>query len=153
MSTYIQPAEKVQLLKLTERLKSLSKLASLTAIGIGCLVLGGWIFDITILKSVLPGLVTMKANTALGIIGSGLSLWLWHFSRRETRVTLTHLFSIGAQVLAIVVTLLGLVSLIQYGFQVDFGIDQILFKDSIDAVDAAARGRMAPNTATNFLLL
>ncbi|MGB7443706.1 MAG: PAS domain S-box protein, partial [Coleofasciculaceae cyanobacterium] len=42
---------------------------------------------------------------------------------------------------------------IQYGFQVDFGIDQILFKDSIDAVDAAARGRMAPNTATNFLLL
>lgn len=153
MPTYNQPAREIPLPTLRERLSYLSELASLTTIGIGSLALCGWAFDIAPFKSVLPGLVTMKANTALGIIGSGLALWLWHFSRKEARRNLTRLSSVGLQIFAIFVSLLSLVTLIQYGFQVDFGIDQLLFKDSIDAVDAAARGRMAPNTAISFLLL
>lgn len=41
-----------------------------TAAGIVCILLGltvlaGWWFDIASLKTVLPGLVSMKANTAL----------------------------------------------------------------------------------------
>src|SRR5580658_937463 len=50
--------------------------SSIAAVVLGCLVLCGWAFHIEILKTVLPGLVTMKANTALGIAFSGASLWL-----------------------------------------------------------------------------
>src|SRR5256885_216689 len=56
--------------------KSFPGAASLLVALIGALVLVGWMFDITMLKSVLPGLVTMKANTAIGMLLSGSALAL-----------------------------------------------------------------------------
>jgi hypothetical protein len=43
---------------------------------VGSLVLVGWTLDIATLKSVAPGFVTMKANTALAFLLAGVSLWL-----------------------------------------------------------------------------
>ena len=40
------------------------------------LVLIGWAFHIGFLMTVFPGLVTMKANTAVGLALAGISLWL-----------------------------------------------------------------------------
>jgi cytochrome bd-type quinol oxidase subunit 2 len=56
--------------------KKMSKIASVFSIVVGAVVLFGWTLDITALKSVLPNFVTMKANTALGFVLAGLSLWL-----------------------------------------------------------------------------
>src|SRR5208283_2194878 len=36
---------------------------------------------------------------------------------------------------------------------VDFGIDQLLFREAVGAVGTLSSGRMAPVTAVNFLLL
>ena len=51
----------------------------------GIIVLIGWIFDIAILKSPHPALITMKANTALCFILIGVSLWLLQFSQKGQR--------------------------------------------------------------------
>jgi hypothetical protein len=44
---------------------------SVVLITVGTLVLVGWSFDIALLKSVLPGLATMKPNTAICFILRG----------------------------------------------------------------------------------
>ena len=51
-----------------------SRGASATGILVGASVLVGWLLDIPLLKSVIPGLVTMKANAALCFILAGVAL-------------------------------------------------------------------------------
>ena len=56
------------------------KLAANTAgvltLATGALVLVGWAFDLSSLKNILPNLVTMKANPALGLAPRGLAVML-----------------------------------------------------------------------------
>ncbi|HIK12286.1 MAG TPA: methyl-accepting chemotaxis protein [Oscillatoriaceae cyanobacterium M33_DOE_052] len=89
----------------------------------------------------------MKANTAIGFVMGGLALW---FMQEKTT-------SLGgrrtAGCCAVVMLMIGLLTLMQYGLNRDFGIDQLIFKESANAVATAHPGRMAPNTALNFLLL
>lgn len=128
-------------------LQSFSKKASVTVILIGCVVIVGWIFNIAVLKSILPGLVTMKANTATGFILGGLSLWLKH--QQPTQLTMRR----AAFGCAILVLLIGLLTMMEYGLHIDLGIDQLLFEEPPDAVATATPGRMAPNTALSFFLV
>jgi len=127
--------------------QSFSQKTSVAVVLIGCIVMVGWFKDIAVLKSVVPGWVAMKVNTAICLILGGMSLWLWHW-RRTTDITRR-----AAQICAFLVLLIGLLTLIQYAFNVEFGIDQILFKTSIDPLGDAAPGRMAVHTAVIFLLL
>ncbi len=132
---------------LVASLKSFSHAASVTVILIGGLALIGWALDIPLLKSILPGLVTMKANTALAFILAGLSLWLLRDEAAGPRARrITHL-------LAGIVVLIGLLTLTEYVFSWNMGIDQLFFRESREAVGTSSPGRMAPNTALNFLLV
>src|ERR1700689_3707782 len=110
--------------------KSLRLYCQLTAIAVmvlGCMVLYGWAFHIEILKTVLPGLVPMKANSATSMVCSGISLWL--LLSDESRV-LRHRI---ARLLAIVPTLFGAATLSEYIFGVNLRIDQLLFRDILRA--------------------
>ncbi len=132
---------------LVTALQSFSRISSIFVILIGVTVLLGWIFQIDFLKSVLPGCVAMKVNTAVGLLLSGTALRFWH--QQPTR-RWTQLFG---QASAIVVLLIGLLTLGEYGFSVDLGIDQIWIKTPIDPLGDAAPGRMAVHAAFCFLLV
>jgi xanthine/uracil permease len=90
---------------LSTALQSFSKISSIFVILIGITVLLGWSFQIDFLKSVLPGSVAMKVNTALGLLLSGTALRLWH---QQPTGRWTRLFG---QASAIVVLLIGLLTL------------------------------------------
>jgi len=127
-----------------DRAGLLSKLFALISIVGGTLVLLGWALNIQLLKSVLPGLVSMKANTAIGFVLLGCSLIL-HENKKYARLF--------AKFISGVVLLLGLLTLSQYIFNINLGIDQLVFLDNPGAVLTSSPGRMAPSTALMFILL
>jgi PAS domain S-box-containing protein len=133
--------------RLVSSLASVSRGASALVIAAGCLVLVGWMLDIATLKSVFPGFVTMKANTALALIFAGLSLWSLpaeHPGRWTRR---------GGFACAAAVALVGILTLGEYLLGRDLGIDQLLVEEPAGAERTSHPGRMAPNSALSFLLI
>ncbi|MEG4345958.1 PAS domain S-box protein [Microcoleus sp. A003_D6] len=134
--------------------ESFSKKASIAVMAIGCTVILGWIFDVQLLKSILPGLVTMKANTAVCFILGGFSLFIQQIRRAKLTARKSQRnhksLMLGCSFLIILISLL---TLLQYSFNLDLGIDQLLFKESYTLTIPGTPGRMAPNTAGAFLLL
>jgi PAS domain S-box-containing protein len=144
--------------------KSLVRVASAIAIGVGCLTLIGWILDIAIFKSVIPGTATMKANTALAFILAGVSLYgreqgTLSRDNKAGGATTNYQFTIHnsqliiAKICAAIVALIGLLTLCQYIFNWNLGIDELLFRDLPRSPAMPFPGRMAETTALNFLLL
>jgi PAS domain S-box-containing protein len=107
--------------------------------GVGLAVLCGWALGIEGLKGVLPGFVTMKANTALCFTLAGAALAFR--GRPPLRLACA----------AAILVLAGL-TLTQEFTGADFGIDQILVRDSLTAPQTVAPGRMSPATALGFIL-
>ncbi len=121
--------------------KNVSEGISLFVIGVGCLVILGWALDIVALKNLLPGLATMKSNAALLFILGGISLRM----QAEGKISLI------AQACAFIVAFIGLVTMGEYLFNINAGIDQLFFEDTSEGV--LYPGRMSPATALAFLLL
>ena len=128
-----------------------TKLAAAAAAAFtGGLVLIGWAFDIAVLKSILPGWTAMKANTAACFILIGIALWLTArppaASNPRTPIFLSRFCGSLAG-------LIGLLTLGEYIFGWNPGIDQWLFREQAGTVGTSYPGRMAPETALNFVLL
>ena len=125
-------------------------------IAIGALVFAGWLFDLEPLKRVLPGLVAMKVNAALCFVLAGLSLRLLAREPADERAQQARKAAWGTAIAvacAAVVALVGLLTLCEYLFALDLGLDQLVLREEEGAIGTAAPGRMAPATALNFLLL
>jgi signal transduction histidine kinase len=128
------------------RLKTVSRAASALVALAGCLVLVGWVFGVPALQSVVPGLATMKANTALSFILAALSLWALASGPADP------LWRSIAYGCAAVVVLIGALTLAEYVSSWNLGIDELLFVDHATRAGTAAPGRMAPATAMNLLM-
>jgi len=124
-----------------------SRIAGATAVLIGCTVLLGWVFNIPFLKSVSSGLVPMKANTAIAFVFTGIALWLLNDERATQRR-----FRV-AQICALAVFLLGFLTLSEYIFGWNLGIDQFLFRDATPSSVIYFPGRMAPSSAFCFFMV
>jgi len=120
--------------------------ACVTAL-IGCAALLGWTFDNEFLKRIHPSLVTMKANTAVCLILVSASLFLIE----ERSVPKSR--RVLSQSIAIFVALVGLITLCEYLFGWNAGIDQWLFFESQKEAGLSFPGRMGIAASLNFLLL
>ncbi len=126
--------------RLTARFHTTARICAATVVALGVVVLFGWVFDVELLKRVLPRLSSMKANTALLFVLLGVALRL---ARDPPRRTLR----VG---LAGVVTTVAALTLVEQAWAIDLGIDELLVRD---LEPSAAPGRMATATAVNFTLL
>ncbi|MBS1214712.1 MAG: todS, partial [Proteobacteria bacterium] len=131
---------------LSRLLEHAPRVASAAAISVGILVLLGWAFDLPLLKSALSGLAAMKANTALGFILAGVSLW------SASPGAQTRPLRLVSRRCAAGVLLLGLLVIAEYLGGVDFGIDELLVRD-VTNLPGDIPGRMAFGTAACFTSL
>ena len=119
-------------------------------IAIGLSVLLGWWFDSVMLKSVLPGAIAMKPNTAVALGFGALSLLFFTRPTADSKPLLRKL-SLAFAVMAVTI---GALTLSEYVIGMNLGIDELLFRDSARGTVAGySAGRMAPISAFNFICL
>ncbi|MEY3297293.1 MAG: hypothetical protein RLZZ597_553 [Cyanobacteriota bacterium] len=129
-------------------------------LGLGVVVVGAWHLKVTALIQVIPGSPPIRYNTALAFVLAGLALLLLQYRRSWAWCPTSGVLAIGGLTLA------------QYLWQVDLGIDQWLMQDYITQnldpektvglaepvqqffilVDQPIPGRPSPNTALTFSL-
>jgi diguanylate cyclase (GGDEF)-like protein/PAS domain S-box-containing protein len=130
-----------------ELLRICCQISAVAVMALACLVLCGWAIHNPYLMSVIPGLVTMKANTATGLALSAISLWL--LLPDESHKATVRI----ARLLALMVALIGASTLGEYLFRVNLGIDELLLRDPAGSTGTSAPGRLSPMTATAFIAI
>ena len=74
---------------ISRRLRHIAWTCGVIVVVIGVMAMLGWVFHIGVLKSVLPGLVSMKMNAAVAFVIAGTSLLLQMTPRTPQRSTRT----------------------------------------------------------------
>ena len=126
------------------RCRSLSRAAATAATALGTLVLVGWALDLPVLKALVPGLATMKPNTALCFVLGGIALGL-RVTPRDSMATRWI-----AQLGGAVVLVIGVATLAEYVFHVDLALDALLFREPHPALGSPYPERMSQATALSF---
>lgn len=99
----------------------------------------GWLTKNQLAVQILPNLVPMQFNTALGFLLAGTALLVY---RRHNKM---------ANTCALLLAFIGLLTLLQYAFSINLKIDT-LFIEPFVSTKTLHPGRMAPNTALCFVL-
>lgn len=105
----------------------------------------GWILHIPSVTSIVPGSATMKPNTAIGFLLTGMALMLQARPGRSFRSVLI------ARICALSAAVIGALTLGQYLLGADLGIDGILIDVSATENPVPYPARMAANTAVAFV--
>jgi PAS domain S-box-containing protein len=113
-----------------------SNLAGWILIILSVIVLAGYAFDLVALETFAPNTAGMKANSALAIMLTGFAL----LRRKHSELPI---YSVS-------VFLIGALTLCEYVWNVNFGIDEILVRDRHYYIFP---GRISPPTSIGFVLL
>jgi len=121
-------------------------IAALLVMAVSFAVLTGWAFDIHSLKEVIRGSISMKANTAIGLFFLASAILLTTQEKLPKSNDL-------AQICGLFAITIAAVTLLEYQTGKNFGIDELLFRDSDGIGGIFPPGRPAPVTAIAFVLL
>jgi signal transduction histidine kinase len=116
-----------------------SMAAGLLAMAVGAFVLCGWAWNVEAFKTIY-GPITMKTNTAIGLLLCGISLTVLRWSPRLSR------FCAGSA------GLLAGLTLSEHLAGWNLGIDELLFTEAPGAAATASPNRMGLNASTSLLL-
>ena len=115
--------------------------------GVGVVALIGWALDLEPLKTLFLGNISIKTNTAISLTCLGLSLLcLAPVPRPRWQLML-------GRALAIVPTVIGLLTLSEHLLGWNLGIDQLLFAEPLGAAATASPNRMGPPASVSLPLL
>jgi signal transduction histidine kinase len=125
----------------------LTAAAAAATLAIGLVVLGGWAGNVDAMRRFFTAGLHMLPNTAMGFVAGGASLLLQ--SRPELTTGVRWKIARG---LALFVLALGVLTLCERAFEWSFGIDELLFHDSLRSFPYRPYGRMATNSTLAFIL-
>lgn len=132
--------------RVAQSFRTFSSLTAIVTILIASVVLAGWITGIQILKTFIPNSPSVKVNAAIAFICLGFGLLFM-----QERKNLVVRNRTAAKGLAMIVGLIGAISLAEYLFHWNAGVDQILFQET--STGTTSPGRIAPHAAFTFVLL
>jgi len=118
-------------------LRSSVNAASIVVFGVGLVVLLGWVMALPALRSIVPGLPAIRFNTALSFLLLGSSLW---FLQNEEA---SHAQKGIGKTLTSLALVISLLTLSEYLFGWDLGIDELFIRD-LDSPPDLFPGRVSP---------
>jgi PAS domain S-box-containing protein len=122
-------------------LRHLPVVAAAVAVAVGAIVLVGWWLGIDVLKSIVPGVLTMKVNTSIAFVLLGIGMLL---RARESRAAVLPLVAV-----IVLSSVVGSQNLLGR----DLGVDQWLFREAPGQIGTFEPNRMSPLTVICFLLI
>lgn len=132
-------------MRLWQRPETLVRGAVALTLVVSAAVLAGWFLDVQSLRQLAPGQVSMKANTALGLLLCSIILFIAHLSETPAR-------NVIRAILECIVLAVSSLTLSQYLTGIELHLDELLIEASRDSVLTTSPGRMAPTTALGFIL-
>ncbi len=114
---------------------------------VGVLSLVGLIWGLDALTRIAGSTSSIKANAAVSILLAGVALWL--LSREPIGTARRRI----GQGMALLVVLVGLLTLVEFAFGWSIGIDQALLREEPGAFGTRYPGRMAIAAAVDLVLL
>jgi len=128
---------------------NISRLLALAVAFAGLLVIIGWIFDINVLKSIIPSWISMKFDTAVSFVLSGVNLYYIGRAKEGEFEKAQVALSISTLILLLLMGVLFFSSL----FGIRTGVEDLFVKEAAGAVKSVFPGRPSVPTMLNFLLI
>ncbi|HNX24657.1 MAG TPA: hypothetical protein PKG60_11470 [Spirochaetota bacterium] len=146
--TEFSPDSEVEFLdsRVIRHLNIFSSAVSIICIAAGITVMYGWLFDIPLLTHIRYQWTSLKVNTAICFILTGISLYITSPGSSRTLVRKSGLLC------AVLVFIIAAVTLSQYFINWNPGIDEIILKDTMTDRAVDNPGRMSFTTAVCFIL-
>jgi len=129
------------------KLHTVSFIAAIVTMLIGILVIIAWFMHNDFLRMLGPGQAKMKFNTALCFTFSSIVLLInyYHIEKKTQRQITV--------ILSVIIILIASLTLIEYIFGLNLGIDELFVKDELRTSTTYYSGRMSPLSAINFILI